>query len=679
MPVPPASPGRAPPRNGRRRVGAAALLATACVCSCRAGPRGSAGDAAGDAPRARPQGRLVILAMDGIDPDWLDTWTNEGRLPGFARLRERGTYHWLRTTQPPSCEAAWTAFVTGLAPADSGVFGPLRRDPATRLPAPGAVDVDLAAIPPRISSRRSGTAFWRLLDDAGVRARVLWAPYEISLEPLAVGEVLAGAGVPDISGRESHLMLGAAFPDAPGEAAGLERGRLVPSADGWTAELPGPPSPRKGAGRLNASLVFRRHADGERLAMAIGDAPATAAAGAWSGRVPVRFAGGGVEAGGLARFLALDAGPSPVVLIPPLEIDPARPWLQVSYPPSYVVDLAVRYGRVPTTGSPGLSGALSAGWIAQNAFLADLLEDFDARSRIILAEFERGGFDLFIAFVPTAGPLTRGLYRQADPSVPGHDPAAAASTAPGFGGVRLRDAVLAGYAFIDDLVGRLAGLPAPGDELIILSNHGFQPYRRAVHLNAWLRREGFLVVRRDAGADAARRPPGPADVDWTRTRAYAVGHGAIYANLAGREPGGIVEPDERLEMLLARLAERLDAWRDAGAGGARVVRRALVRGRDFAGRRDEALPDVMVLFEPGYRTSDETAAGLVPAEPIEDNRSVTGADSVASDAGGAEGFLFSTRPVFRGDPAIADIGATALRFFGVEAPAGRGGRDLWSP
>lgn len=71
----------------------------------------------------------------------------------------------------------------------------------------------------------------------------------------------------------------------------------------------------------------------------------------------------------------------------------------------------------------------------------------------------------------------------------------------------------------------------PDTLLLAMSDHGFQPFTRVVHLNAWLRDQGFLVLK--DGKRTGHIASG--DVDWSRTRAYALGFNAIYLNLAGRE------------------------------------------------------------------------------------------------------------------------------------------------
>ena len=54
-------------------------------------------------------------------------------------------------------------------------------------------------------------------------------------------------------------------------------------------------------------------------------------------------------------------------------------------------------------------------------------------------------------------------------------------------------------------------------------------------------------------------PDGPptatwADIDWSRTRAYATGPGHIFVNVEPREPGGVVDPDGERDRVLSEIA-----------------------------------------------------------------------------------------------------------------------------
>src|SRR5262249_25050867 len=67
--------------------------------------------------------------------------------------------------------------------------------------------------------------------------------------------------------------------------------------------------------------------------------------------------------------------------------------------------------------------------------------------------------------------------------------------------------------------------------------------QRRVNLNTWLHDQGLLAFRPGVapGEEAGDFFRG---VDWSRTKAYALGLGGIYLNLKGREGQGIVEAGE---------------------------------------------------------------------------------------------------------------------------------------
>ncbi len=52
------------------------------------------------------------------------------------------------------------------------------------------------------------------------------------------------------------------------------------------------------------------------------------------------------------------------------------------------------------------------------------------------------------------------------------------------------------------------------------------------------------------------------NVDWSKTRAYAMGLGNIYINLKGREAQGIVKPGAEYDALRAEIKTKLEAFVD---------------------------------------------------------------------------------------------------------------------
>jgi predicted AlkP superfamily phosphohydrolase/phosphomutase len=217
------------------------------------------------------------------------------------------------------------------------------------------------------------------------------------------------------------------------------------------------------------------------------------------------------------------------------------------------------------------------------------------------------------------------------------------------------------YRRMDDLVGRTMERLRPGDELIVLSDHGFRSFRRGINLNAWLREEGYLVL--EPGAETGTWFAG---VDWAKTRAYALGLSGIYLNRAGREARGIVDP-AAARALKAELIEKLEALEDPEHSDATPVRRVFDSDGIHRGPyRDEA-PDLLVGYGDGYRISWTGATGHVDGAVFEDNtRSWSGDHCV--DPALVPGVFFSTLAPEVDRAHLRDLAPTALDLFGVPAP-----------
>jgi predicted AlkP superfamily phosphohydrolase/phosphomutase len=212
---------------------------------------------------------------------------------------------------------------------------------------------------------------------------------------------------------------------------------------------------------------------------------------------------------------------------------------------------------------------------------------------------------------------------------------------------------------IDGVLGKVMRKIGPDDTLIVLSDHGMGPFRRAVHLNSWLRHHGYLRLADDSA------PAGEelfTDVDWPRTRAYALGFGAVYLNLRGRERDGAVEPGPAAEALAKEIAEKLKGWVDPDTG-ASVVRTVYPREAIFKGPYAAEAPDLYVGFNAGYRASWQTAIGGAPAALIEDNNRKWAGDHLF-DPEIIPGVLFMNRPLAKDDPSLYDIAPTVLRLAG---------------
>src|SRR5262249_5862587 len=123
------------------------------------------------------------------------------------------------------------------------------------------------------------------------------------------------------------------------------------------------------------------------------------------------------------------------------------------------------------------------------------------------------------------------------------------------------------YRRNDALVGKVMAKMKPGDLLMVLSDHGFASFRRGVNLNTWLHRNGYLVLKEGTSGSAEWLR----DVDWSRTKAYAIGLTGMFLNLEGREAQGIVKPGAEAASLKAELAAKLNGLKDDATGEVGII------------------------------------------------------------------------------------------------------------
>ncbi|HEX5688984.1 MAG TPA: alkaline phosphatase family protein, partial [Roseiflexaceae bacterium] len=171
-----------------------------------------------------------------------------------------------------------------------------------------------------------------------------------------------------------------------------------------------------------------------------------------------------------------------------------------------------------------------------------------AEERFLLARrlLARDTYDCFVLVDDGIASVQHALWHAFDPAHPRYTPDHP------FAG-----AIGAFYRFVDDQLFELLELVDDETVVVIASVGGASALRGEFALNEWLIEQGELVLRT---APSEPRPAAQSDIDWERTRAWAGDGGALYVNIAGREPHGIV-PTDQAEHVRAQLIERLRALR----------------------------------------------------------------------------------------------------------------------
>jgi predicted AlkP superfamily phosphohydrolase/phosphomutase len=164
-------------------------------------------------------------------------------------------------------------------------------------------------------------------------------------------------------------------------------------------------------------------------------------------------------------------------------------------------------------------------------------------------------------------------------------------------------------------------------------------------------------------------------VDWSRTKAYALGLSGVYLNVKGRESAGIVEPGAEAGALERELVGKLSKMRDEELGET-AIREAYATKSLYKGPYLEAGPDLIIGYNAGYRTAWDAATGKVGRKVIEDNRKAWSGDH-SVDPPLVPGVLFSNRRIDSEDPGIEDLAPTALELFGIERPEWMEGKPVF--
>ena len=155
--------------------------------------------------------KVIVIGFDGTDPQLLQKFMDQGRLPNFSRLAKQGDFKALGTSIPPQSPVAWSNFITGMNPGGHGIYDFLHRDPNTMTPIPSTSATEGAArtlkigkfvIPlsgGEVKNLRKGRAFWTELEDRGIETTVFKVP--ANYPPVdSKGKSLSGMGTVDLLG-----------------------------------------------------------------------------------------------------------------------------------------------------------------------------------------------------------------------------------------------------------------------------------------------------------------------------------------------------------------------------------------------------------------------------------------------------------------------------------------------
>lgn len=586
--------------------------------------------------------KVIVLGMDALSPQIMESLMKDGRLPNFSRLAQMGSYEQLATTNPAQSPVAWAAFATGKNSGDNGVFDFIVRDPRDY-----GLDLVFSKMQrghPVAPLKAKG--FWDYTSARKVHTVVLGCPD--TFPPYKVyGKMLSGMGVPDILGTQGTFTFYTSLSIQDRDVGG--RVFQIDKAGVMTMNFIGPRIVDLGGRARNALTSFKvTLRDKDRVLVEYAGKKIELEAGHWSDWNEVEFDLGYLrKVKGIYKMYLLEVEPELQLYISPINFDPRRPVFPISYPKDYAREIADKVGLYHTQGMPMDVWGLNEKRLSEKAFLQQMEDVWKERVAIFDLEFGRMKSGVLFSYFDSVDIVQHMFWRYTDIDHPAYEVNEA------YG-----NEIKKWYQRMDDLLGDVLKKLGPDDLLVVLSDHGFGTFKRAVHLNSWLMKNGYLVLN-----DPLVKSGGELleDINWDKTKAYAVGFSGIYINRQYREGRGIIKPGKEDVTLKADIVKGLQEWVDDKYKSP-VIKKAYLREEIFHGKYTKDAPDIIVGFHVGYRVSWQTAMGGVPEGLIDDNNKKWSGDHLF-DPSLVPGVIFVNKKI-HSQPVIYDVTPTILKFIG---------------
>ena len=554
--------------------------------------------------------RTIMVGFDSFDPAVFERLLEAGKTPNLAKYVNAGGYSRLEVCSPPQTEVSWTCIATGVDPGSHGLFDFVHRDPATYLPYVSLLPTRQSAVGEQFLRPYTTRTLFEEAADMGYPAAALWWPALFPARPEIPVETIPGLGTPDIRGQ---LGVGTFLTTEPHARKKIRVLKLEQTGRGmFEGQLEGPQTKTKGGVQPLLESVRLEVLDGSSARLTIGKQRIDLALGKWSPVIELQFSAGlagSVHA--ITQVIVTELKDRVSLYFVPLQIHPLHsPWQYAT--PAVAKDSWKNVGSFLTLGWPQDTNALEDGCISDDQFFELCASIFDTRQRIFFHRLGRFREGVLAAIFDDLDRVQHMFLRQ--------------------GEERAREWYGRLDRFVGEIQTRMDQLGLEKYRLLILSDHGFRTFEHKVNLNRWLVENGYMTVKDSADADLR-------SVDWSRTRAYALGLNSLYLNLVGREGQGIVQAAE-LEWLLDEIKTKLSKWK--APDGDTIISRVLLKHEAFTGPYTRLGPDLVIGYAPRFRASSETGLGKIGAASLEANHDHWGADHCI-DANMVPGVLFANR------------------------------------
>lgn len=612
--------------------------------------------------------RVVLIGLDGLSPNLAEKYIKDGYLPNFKALMENGDYRRLGSTIPSISPVAWSTFQTGVNPGAHNIFDFTTRDKRYCLQELSSTKTEtkfykkfgfINKSKASVKLLRKSKPFWTFLGKQGIFSNILRVPISYPPEKFD-GNILSSMCTPDLKGTQGSFLTYTDNKELLNRATGGTFIKVEVKNNEVNSFIEGPEDPFKKEGKvLTIPFNVKILKDENKVNITIHKNTYTIGISEYTPWVELTFKSGRKKISGISKFCLRSIEPF-LLYETPININPEKPALPISHPQvfsSYIAKLQGLYGTL---------GLMEDTWgrnekaLDDETFLKQAYANHEERETMFFNALKNTPQGFCACVFDTSDRIQHMFWRylEKDHPSPCEDREKFGST--------IREM----YEKMDFLIGNTMKKLNKDDVFIVMSDHGFTSFRRGFNLNTWLVQNGYMVLK-DKSKETDEYF---LNVDWTKTKAFAIGMAGIFINRKGREYNGIVE-DNELQELKDEISKKLLMLLDPKTGK-RAIRRIFDSKKVYKGLYADDAPDLIIGAEDTYRVSWGCVQGALEKEIFSDNTKAWCADHDV-DPDIVEGVLFSNIKIKEEKVNIIDLPLSILKLFAVKPPKYMEGKDIF--
>lgn len=557
--------------------------------------------------------KSIIVGLDAFDPVFFEELHNQGKTPNLSKYVENNGYSHFSISNPAQSEVSWTSIATGQNPGGHGIFDFVHRNPKNYNINVSLLQTKQSLIGLQFTPPYNAETIFDRAIEKGYPATSLWWPATFPARLTSPVFSIPGLGTPDIMGK---LGVGLHFSlnhneGIPDKTTILEL-KGSPKSGYFTGRIPGPLR-TKGNQTKETYLDFSLEFIDEKTAkLKLGkNQQFTLEVGRWSPVIEFGFKMSMlITLKTVTRVIITQGARNPKLYFLPLQIHPLSSAWPYGSPRNFISSTWKRFGPYLTLGWPQDTTGLEEDIITDQQFLSLCESIFETRKNLFLSQLNDFTEGVLGVVFDTLDRVQHMFWK----------------TRP--------DLIEQWYLKLDKLIGNIENSLKNNDtQLLILSDHGFKNYDYKVNFNKWLIDHNYLFLKNGRGEQNL------SNVDWEKSRAYALGLNSLYLNQMGREGNGIVKSGE-VPVLLKEIKNELLSLK--GPDGNQVVKSIYTKEETIEGPYSHLGPDLFIGYSPGYRASADTGIGKWNEQTIETNSDHWNADHCI-DPESVDGVIFRNK------------------------------------